>query len=342
MQAERVKRAEQRDKLRKQIQSAQAAKEETDQAVQQILSLEPDILAGEDTFVSEGEIDNLLGDESVDQPPPAEAAAAMVDFEAENADDSATAMDNLRSVQCPFNKADVEFWFSQLEDQLTLIGVKKQWTKKIALVRFLPPEIQSEVKSLLKLTQTNAGADIYLRIKKQLLKMYGPKPGDAYLRAKNRVLSGTPSQLGKLLVEDLCPGEVKLEGCHCNNIIWGMFREKLPVVVRNHIADMPFNFENYEAIFDKADQVWESNRGPEPATERPVAAVTPAAAGQEVAAVQKNRQRNKNRQGGQSSQGNQNQGQSQNQNKGNKGQKSDKPANPKINDDPKNDDNPQK
>ena len=168
---------------------------------------------------------------------------AMVDFDKENADDSATALDNLRTVQCPFNKADIEFWFSQLEDQLTLIGVKKQWTKKIALTRFLPPDIQIEVKSLLKLQQTAAGADIYLRIKQRLLKLYGPKPEDAYERAKNRVLTGKPSQLGKLLVEDLCPAEVKLEGCNCSNTVWGMFREKIPIVIRNHIADMQFNAE---------------------------------------------------------------------------------------------------
>ena len=91
----------------------------------------------------------------------------MADFEVQNEDDSNTALENLRTVHCPFNKDDIEFWFSQLEDQLTLIGVKKQWTKKIALVRFLPPEMQNEVKSLLVLKQTAAGADIYLRIKQR-------------------------------------------------------------------------------------------------------------------------------------------------------------------------------
>ena len=141
LQEERLKRAEQRDKLRKQVQEAQAAQVEADKTVQQLLALEPDLLSGEDTFVSEGEVDNLLADDSVDQqppagiedlvvdqPPPAEAAI-MVDFEEQNEDDSATAMDNLRGIHCPFNKEDIVFWFSQLEDQLTLIGVKKQWTK---------------------------------------------------------------------------------------------------------------------------------------------------------------------------------------------------------------------
>ena len=200
----------------------------------------------EEEFV-EGHIVGFPDNKSVKAGPPA-PAVIMVDFDQQNEDDSATAMDNLRSIQCPFNKGDIEFWFSQLEDQLTLIGVKKQWTKKIALVRFLPPEIQNEVKSLLKLGQTAAGDDIYFRIKTKLLKMFGPKPEDAYLIAKNLVLTGKPSQLGHQLVEKLCPAEIKLTGCHCDRIVWGLFREKIPIVVRNHLADMPFNARAKSAV----------------------------------------------------------------------------------------------
>ena len=240
--------------------------------------------------------------------PVVDEAANMVDFDQEDGEDSATAMDNLRSVQCPFNKGDIVFWFSQLEDQLTLIGVKKQWTKKIALVRFLPPEIQNEVKSLLKMGQTAAGTDIYYRIKAKLLKQYGPKPEDAYLVAKNLVLTDKPSQLGQQLVEVLCPAEVKLDGCHCDRIVWGLFREKIPIVVRNHLADMKFNKDTYEAIFDKADQVWDSNRS----TETPqVASIASAKAVStpEVAAVQGQSGKNKNK-----GQNNKNKGQNRGQN----------------------------
>ena len=138
LESERHQRAEQREKLRKQVQAAQEDQEKADQAVQDILSLEPEILTGEDTVVSESDIDNLLApDQEISEDTANEQVVIMVDFDQENEDDSATAMDNLRSIQCPFNKSDLEFWFSQLEDQLTLIGVKKQWTKKIALVRFL-------------------------------------------------------------------------------------------------------------------------------------------------------------------------------------------------------------
>ena len=309
LEADRLLRTQQREQTKKKLLAAQASRAEADKALQDLLDIAPDILSGDtDTEVEVSE--DILNDNSV---------AEMVDFDQENENDSATAMDNLRSVQCPFNKEDIEFWFSQLEDQLTLIGVKKQWTKKIALVRFLPPEIQNQVKSLLKLGQTAAGTDIYFRIKKQLLKLYGPKAEDAYLVAKNLVLTDKPSQLGQKLVETICPAEVKLQGCHCDRIVWGLFREKIPIVIRNHLADMAFNKDTYEAIFDKADQVWDSNKGSEPLPNRQVAAVVASQTVQgEVAAVQKNGQtKNKNKnqqqkgqgqsgQGGQGSQSNKN------------------------------------
>ena len=191
--------------------------------------------------------------------------------------------------------------------------------------------------------QTAAGTDIYHRIKTKLLKQYGPKPEDAYLIAKNLVLTGKPSQLGQKLVEVLCPAEVKLSGCHCDRIVWGFFREKIPIVVRNHLADMPFNVNTYEAIFDKADQVWDSNRGSEPSSTPQVSATAAASTNQEVAAVQKGSQKNKNK-GGQRGQGNQNQSgqrgqgnQNQNgqgrQNGQNQNTQTNKPAKPALNDD---------
>ena len=151
--AERLLRTQKRAEQQKQLQRAIQAREEADKAIKELLEIDPDIFEGPSEDLNEEEIAEIL------------APDIMVDFEKENVDDDEKAMDNLRSVQCPFNKDDIEFWFSQLEDQLTLIGVKKQWTKKIALVRFLPAEIQIQVKSLLKLTQTNAGTDIYFKIK---------------------------------------------------------------------------------------------------------------------------------------------------------------------------------
>ena len=146
---------------------------------------------------------------------------------------------DLKGVQCPFIKDDIEFWFGQLEGQLEVIEIKSQWLKRIAVQRFLPSEIQEEVKGLLSLGKTAAGEDIYLRIKKELIELFGRKPEDSYTQAKNRVLSGKPSQLGKAIINDICKKDKKLNGCCCADTTWGMIRDKLPIVVRNHLAEMP-------------------------------------------------------------------------------------------------------
>ena len=59
-----------------------------------------------------------------------------------------------------------------------------------------------------------------------------------------------------------------------------MFREKIPILVRNHLADMKFDHDTYEQVFDKADQIYDSNRGAEPNPQ--VAAVAPSGTGSEV------------------------------------------------------------
>ena len=145
--------------------------------------------------------------------------------------------------------------------------------------------------------------------------LFGQKPEDAYVKAKNRVMTGKPSQLGKALLEDLCKKDKKLDGCCCSNIVWGMYREALPVVVRNHIAEMPFNKDSFKDVFTKSDQVFDSNKASDNSS-RPVASVsTPATAQSEVAAVQgqsKNKgQGNKNK--------NKNKGQGQGKNNGQNG-----------------------
>ena len=94
-----------------------------------------------------------------------------------------------------------------------------------------------------------------------------------------------------------------------------MYREALPVVIRNHIADMDFNKTTYKAVFQKADQVWDSNQVSEPVQARPVAAATVSTT-QEVAAVQNKNQsqkKNKNKMNQNPSQGSQSQNHSQGQ-----------------------------
>ena len=110
---------------------------------------EVDQMEDDNSFPNE-EIDQILSEEVVDQAPPAEAAT-MTDFDAENGTDGKSALADLKGDVCPFMKDDIAFWFGQLEGQLEVIEVKSQWLKRIAVQRFLPPEIQEEVKGLVEL-----------------------------------------------------------------------------------------------------------------------------------------------------------------------------------------------
>ena len=85
----------------------------------------------------------------------------------------------------------------------------------------------------------------------------------------------------------MCKKDKKLDGCCCSDIVWGMFREALPIVVRNHICKKKFNKDMYKEIFNEADKVWESNRSSEPLAVKPMAAVVSNTSSSEVAAVQK-------------------------------------------------------
>ena len=249
-QAERIKRAEARAKQRKLLQAAVQARQEADQAIKELCEIDPDIFEGESAASGDISSDILNDTDKEDQ------VVIMADFDQENGTDGEKALEKMSQIQCPFNVSDLDFWFVELEGQLELIEIKSQWSKRMALQKLLPLKIKEEVKSLLRITKTRSGNDIYFRLKQELLDLFGKKPEDDYIQAKNRVLSGKPSQLGKKLIDDICPGDVKLQGCHCAKTVWAMFRGQLPVVIRNHISEMTFSKDTYKAVFAKADLVW--------------------------------------------------------------------------------------
>ena len=240
-QAERIKRAEARAKQRKLLQAAVQARQEADQAIKELCEIDPDIFEGESTASGDISSDILNDTDKEDQ------VVIMADFDQENGTDGEKALEKMSQIQCPFNVSDLDFWFVELEGQLELIEIKSQWSKRMALQKLLPLKIKEEVKSLLRITKTRSGNDIYFRLKQELLDLFG---------VKNRVLSGKPSQLGKKLIDDICPGDVKLQGCHCAKTVLAMFRGQLPVVIRNHISEMTFSKDTYKAVFAKADLVW--------------------------------------------------------------------------------------
>ena len=64
-----------------------------------------------------------------------------------------------------FDEADIVFWFSQLEAEMTMASVNSQWLRKTVLQRNLPNKQKIDVKEMLSLPKTQAGDSIYLDIK---------------------------------------------------------------------------------------------------------------------------------------------------------------------------------
>ena len=89
--------------------------------------------------------------------------------------------------------------------------------------------------------EDEAGNDSYYQLKKAIIKQFGPKKADNFDKAISRVMTGTPSQLGRQILADICPAVKPLNGCHCEDIVLGIWRRSLPQAVRNQIADMDFN-----------------------------------------------------------------------------------------------------
>lgn len=190
-----------------------------------------------------------------------EAAANAVDFEDENGQNDAKALEFSRTLVIEFNASDVDFWFMQLENEMFTCGVRSQWLKRCILVKNLPAKIQSDVKSLLVLKQSQAPADLYKRIKKEILRIHAPRKEDTFKKALSRVLVGLPSQLGQTLINDVCHNDgTKLENCCCAHIVYTLWTLQLPVAVRSHVSDMTFDAGTYQKVFESADKVFLSTK----------------------------------------------------------------------------------
>ena len=143
---------------------------------------------------------------------------------------------------------------------MTMASVGSQWLKKTILQRNLPNKQKEDVKSLLILDKTEAGDDIYKKVKTELLRIYAPKPTDSYCKALSRTMTGLPSQLGLQIVNDICKKPVKLQGCCCPAGVQAIWQLQLPVNIRAHISNMVFTHDNYKQVFEAADQVYLSSK----------------------------------------------------------------------------------
>ena len=261
------------------------------------------------------------------------AAQPVIDFEDENGQDGEKALEYSRTLKIDFSPDDVDFWFTQIETEMFTCQIKSQWMKRVVLVKNLPAKIQSDVKSLLVLKQTEVPANIYKQIKKELLRIHAPQKEDRFKKALGRVLTGLPSQLGQQLVNDICDKGVKLScGC-CVKSVFTLWSLQLPLNVRSQVADMEFNANTYNNVFQSADRIFLSTKTTD--ISAGVAAISdlsgagsggssnPSSQQAEVAAVRTAKpqqgqagNRNRNRRGGGSGGGGQSRGGGQSSSKG--------------------------
>ena len=186
-----------------------------------------------------------------------------VDFEDENAEDSEKALEYTRTLKLEYAEEEVEFWFTQIENEMFTCGVKSQWLKRCVLVKNLPSKIQADVKALLGLKKSAAPTNIYKQIKDEILRIHAPQQEQTFKKALSRVLTGLPSQLGQQLINDICKNSVKLScGC-CANAVYTLWTLQLPLTVRSQISNMKFDRNTYHAVFQAADNIFLSTRAPE-------------------------------------------------------------------------------
>ena len=244
LEQERLFRSKQRDAHRKQLQAAIDSRREADEVLQNLLDIDPTIFEGENSEeLSPEEISELL---------------TMTNFDEQNANNGADAMKNLGQIKVSWDSEDPQYFFQKLETELQIFEINKQFTKRQALIRLLPDTVGKEFKHLINLQETEAGALPYKILKTAIIKAYGPRPGDAYQRAVNRVMTGKPSVLLKLIISDIC--KTNMANCCCPATIWGIFEQKIPLYLKSGLANERFNADNMQEIMDKADNYWAANQ----------------------------------------------------------------------------------
>ena len=185
----------------------------------------------------------------------------MAVFEDENGVDDDKALLQALSLIKGFEwkPTNINFYFNQLETKMTTAGVKKNWTKFQVLTAVLPAQVQDELISTLQKAETDfPNNDAYKILKQKILKIFGQTEEARFERALQRTLTGKPSQLARALVNDICDKE--LAGCCCSRAVATLWKQKIPLAVRQAVAHIKFTKENFDTIVGVADSVFLSSR----------------------------------------------------------------------------------
>ena len=224
-----------------------------------------DTVTEEGLIVGQAEVTNKAGNnrfrdlpagENTDMPP-------IVNFEDENVDDvDANAMMNAcrQLEKLTWAKDDLQFVFASFELRAAACGVKKNYTKFQVLSSILPPDVQQEVKHLLIMQATEfPNGDAYKQLKKEILRIFGPKKCSGVNRALGRVLTGLPSQLARALVNDICTK--KLDCDCCPRVVEALWKRQLSSAVLAGIAHCTFSKDTFTAVTELADEIHSTQPG---------------------------------------------------------------------------------
>ena len=183
----------------------------------------------------------------------------MTNYEDENGVDVGEALSKALNAlnNFKFQADDLDFYFNQIEIKMQSSGVKKNFTKFQVLASIIPPEVQSQVKPLLRKKEADLNNAGYKKLKDEIIRIFGPKQDAAFKRAMSRVLTDKPSTLARELVDDMC--EKELDGCCCHKWIVGQWKKHLPLSVRQSIANMKLTKDTFNEILQHADEVFEES-----------------------------------------------------------------------------------
>ena len=261
LEADRLQRAEQRSQHRKSVEAAATARQEANEAFSELLALDPSIFEGpdpEDTSNVLQDIEELLAEDESDSSEP--SSPTMADFETEDGKDEAKALQEaLRNLQnYEWNQEDLLFYFGQIEIKMAAAGVKKQFTKFQVLSSIIPSHVINQVKKFLRKSETEfPDKDSYKQLKKEILRIFGPRPEAAIERAMKRVLVGPPSSLARELKDDICQHDLDCQCCPA--VISYLWKKQLSAQVRAGIAHLKMTNATFDQITQLADDIHMSN-----------------------------------------------------------------------------------
>ena len=156
---------------------------------------------------------------------------------------------------------DIQFWIQQLETKMRFAGVKSQFLKLQVITNVLPAKFMPPIKSMLKVMDDEADETCYKRVKTRLLECFGKKEEEEVKLAYQMVLTTTPSQLARDILDKVCDGNPQLQGCHCAKTVTWMWWEKLPQQIRQAVANMSLKTD-FEATLKAADASHRASQTP--------------------------------------------------------------------------------